>query len=260
MLRGPNFTSDSGCCELSALTCLVQSNADILVNGGATITAAMVAASGAASGVITPTPQVGAPPIPDPFASLDFSPPVAGCVPVDSTPTAGVYVLPAGVHCGNILAAKGVTLQLAPGEHYFLNCHLELKQNAVLTRDDVALIFDDKSDFKFGDQSRVTLQGRRSGAFAGFVIATTPANTGVFAISSDSVSKLLGTIYIPNATLAVSGAGNQVAQQSAWTVIVAKALDLSGTPNLVINANYAASTVPTPPGVGPRGGRVVLQK
>jgi hypothetical protein len=37
-------------------------------------------------------------------------------------------------------------------------------------------------------------------------------------------------------------------------VIVAKELRLSGSPSLYINANYDASSVPVPNGVGPRTG------
>jgi hypothetical protein len=48
----------------------------------------------------------------------------------------------------------------------------------------------------------------------------------------------------------VTGTGNNVANQSAWTVIVAQALQLQGSPNLVINANYSSSNVPVPAGAG----------
>ena len=48
----------------------------------------------------------------------------------------------------------------------------------------------------------------------------------------------------------------------AWTVVVAKALQLTGSPNLVINANYASSTVPVPAGAGNNyhSGQVTLSK
>ena len=57
-------------------------------------------------------------------------------------------------------------------------------------------------------------------------------------------------MYIPNATLQVSGS-DRVADQSAWTVIVARAIQLNGSANLVINHNYAGSTGPVPTAVGP---------
>ena len=67
------------------------------------------------------------------------------------------------------------------------------------------------------------------------------------------VESLLGVIYIPSARLVVRGTAD-VARESAWTVIVAKGLRLDGSPSLFINANYGASDVPVPSGVGPRAG------
>ena len=53
-----------------------------------------------------------------------------------------------------------------------------------------------------------------------------------------------------------------MADQSAWTVVVAKGLQLQGSPNLVINANYAGSNVPVPAGAGNNyhSGQVTLSK
>jgi hypothetical protein len=74
-----------------------------------------------------------------------------------------------------------------------------------------------------------------------------------FLISADHVESLLGVIYVPSARLIVEGTAD-VARDSAWTVIVARELRLSGSPSLFINANYDASDVPVPSGVGPRTG------
>jgi hypothetical protein len=170
-------------------------------------------------------------------------------------------VLAPGIHCGNLTVRKQAVVELLPGEHYFINGHLMLMENSQLIGTNVVLVFDDKSNFTFQDGSQISLQGRQGkSALAGFVIATTRSNTQTFTISSDAARQLLGTIYVPSATLAVSGTNNQVADQSAWTVVVAKAITLAGSPNLVINANYAGSTVPVPGGVGPRSGRVTLTR
>jgi hypothetical protein len=147
--------------------------------------------------------------------------------------------------------AKGTTLHLSPGEHFFINGKLELQEDAVLDGDDVVLIFDKKSDFKFKDQAEIRLRGRKDGAFAGFVIATTRENDHTFDISTSAARELLGTIYIPSAKLLIDGGSSKVADESAWTVIVAKALEMHGSPNLVVNANYAGSPTPVPAGVGP---------
>jgi hypothetical protein len=66
---------------------------------------------------------------------------------------------------------------------------------------------------------------------------------------SNNIRNLLGVVYIPEAKLIVQGT-DQIAEQSAWTVIVARQLQLKGSPTLVINRNYAVSDVPVPTGVG----------
>jgi hypothetical protein len=43
---------------------------------------------------------------------------------------------------------------------------------------------------------------------------------------------------------------HQAAQASQWTVVTAKAISLTGSPDIVINSNYAGSSVPVPTGVG----------
>jgi hypothetical protein len=153
-------------------------------------------------------------------------------------------------------------MQLLPGTHYFKGGTLTIKNNAVLKGSNVVLIFDKDASFNFADNSTIDLTGAQSGSYAGFVILTTRDNTNTFSISSDSARRLEGAIYIPSATLQVTGDGTRVADQSAWTVVVAQALRLQGSPNLTVNANYAASSVPVPGGVGPNysSGKVELSK
>lgn len=235
--------------QVTATGCLVHSNSDIATPSPASIAAGTVEATGSATGQISPAPQTGSPPIPDPFASLNLNIP-ATCDPLDLLYDLGVNILLPGVHCGNVIIRKNATAILLPGEHYFMKGKLQMQNNSTLQGSNVVLIFDDKSSFTFKDSSVITLQGRQSGPYAGLVIATTPSNTNTFDISTDSARTLLGTIYIPNALLSVSGGGTNVADQSAWTVVIAKGLQLSGSPKLVINDNYTGSTVPVPSGVG----------
>ena len=245
---------------MSAPGCLVQSNGEIAVMGSSALRASVVQSVGGATGAITPQPQVGAPPIPDPFSSLTISPPDPFCLPTNIIYNVGVNVILPGTHCGSINVRNGATVYLMPGEHYFMKGTLELQNHSTLTGSDVVMIFDSHSTFQFKNSSTINLSGRTSGPFAGFVVATTRDNVGTFGISSDSARRLLGTIYIPEATLAVTGFGNRVADQSAWTVVVAKAIQLTGSPNLVINSSYSGSTVPTPGGVGPTGDNRVTLK
>ena len=237
--------------QMSAAKCLVQSNDNITADSTASLTAGLAQAVGTASGPINPAAQTGAPTIADPFASMSINPPLLGlCNPLDVVYDVGVNILLPGTHCGNLTVRNGATLQLLPGEYYFTQGQLQMQNNSTLTGSNVVLVFDKTSQFSFQDSSTITLSGRTTGTYAGFVIATTRDNVGTFNISSTSAKQLEGAIYIPSATLNVTGTSDTVDDQAAWTVIVAQAIQLSGSPNLVINANYAGSQVPVPAGVG----------
>lgn len=246
--------------RMTAPSCMVHSNRDIEVSGGA-ITAAAVQAVTSAGGAISPAANTGAAPIDDPFANLELET-VGGlggaCRDVDATRekvtvSSGVHYISPGRHCGGIEATGDGRIVLQSGEHYFLKGNLLIDGSARLEGEDVVLLFDRASKFAFSAAARVNLEGRESGAFAGIVMASMRDNQQDFLISADHVESLLGVIYVPSARLIVEGTAD-VARDSAWTVIVARELRLSGSPSLFINANYDASDVPVPSGVGPRTG------
>jgi hypothetical protein len=249
--------------RLAAPACMVHSNRDIDVEGGS-ITAAAVQAVTSARGSINPSPGAGAAVIADPFAGLDLDRrPGLGCAVGGLVQTLKLTVgsrrIAPGMHCGGIEISGSARVVLEPGEHWFLAGPLTVKENARLEGDDVVLFFDKTSKFEFIDSALVRLSGRRTGEYTGIVMGATRDNTQDFIISSDNVESLLGVIYVPNALLLVEGRAD-VARESAWTVIVAQRLQLKGSPSLFINANYSASNVPVPAGVGPRtGGSRLLQ-
>ena len=143
-------------------------------------------------------------------------------------------------------------LKLLPGDHYFCK-RLDLLGNGRLEGDDVLLFFNFSFSLTAKDNSSVSLSGRRSGPWAGFVIVATRNNGNKFIIASSNVDKLLGTIYLPWGTLQVSAAGS-VGESSQWSVIVAKYIALSQNARLVINTDYEGSPVPVPIGVGNQAG------
>lgn len=246
---------DSG--RLAAPACMVHSNRDILVEGGS-ITGAAVQAVTSAGGTISPTPGTGAAPIDDPFANLDLERErrldcTAGALLQPLSLTLGVRRLPAGVHCGGLNVSGTATVYLEPGEHWFLGGHLKVSDSARLEGDDVVLFFDTASKFDFTDNALVRLAGRTTGPYAGIVMGSTRDNRQDFIISSDHVESLLGVVYVPSARMIVEGTAD-VARDSAWTVIVANSLQMKGSPSLYINADYDATRVPVPAGVGPRTG------
>ena len=253
---GSNNISLTTASIMTASNCLVQSDQNLTVDSGSAVTTGLAQATGIASGPITPAPQSGAPPIADPFASLAIDESLLGsvlCLPLLNNLSIGLNVVnPLLNSCfsGNATIPANTTIKFSPGVYYFKGCTLTLQSNAEIEGTDVVLIFDDTSSFSFQDDSQIMLSGRQSGNYAGFVIMTTRNNTNTFTISSDNAKQLEGAIYLPSATLLVTGTNNNVAKQSAWTVIVAQAIELQGSPNLVINANYSSSNVPVPAGAG----------
>jgi Flp pilus assembly protein TadG len=243
-----NLTQSS---QVTAPNCLVQSDQDIAAQNSAQVSAGAVQVVGNATGSISPTPLTGAPPLPDPFRSVNVNVPTL-CTDLSLTFTSGTQYLAPGVHCGVIVVSNNATLILQPGEHYFFAATLTLDNHAVLQGTDVALVFDATSVFSFKQSSDIELEGRQSGPLAGFVIATTRDNILTFNISTTSAHKLLGVVYMPSGLLNISGTG-KVAEASSWTVIVAHALNISGSANLTLNANYFGASVPVPAGVGTNG-------
>jgi Flp pilus assembly protein TadG len=237
--------------RIRATGCAIHANQNIRVKSSAMIQAERTQAVGTVEGPVSPAGNGGALPISDPFAALSLTPP-QDCVgkPERITQKRGeTLILPPGVHCEHFMIDKDATLILQPGDHYFMD-DLEAHKNAVIKGDDVALIFGSTKKINFADRATVQLSARKSGPFAGFLIITTRDNHQVFSIASDNVSKLLGTIYIPDAELNIATTGN-VAQDSAWSIIVADTLTMTKNPVLVINNGYAGSSVPVPQGVGP---------
>jgi hypothetical protein len=234
---------------ITANDCLVQSNANLTASGSAALWAGEARAAGSASGAIRPDPVTGAPATSDPFAAMKIEVPLLCDTLSLSLGSSTTYLKP-GLHCGVISLLGTANIVLAPGEHYFAGPSFIIGGNATITGSDVALIFKGTAA-QFTGSAALQLEGRKSGPYAGFVLITDRSYTGDIEISTSNARKLIGTIYLPNASLTVNGNNNKVADQSPWTVVVAKTIQTQGGANLTINSNYAGSTVPVPVGVGP---------
>lgn len=245
-----NLTNRSG---MQAANCLVQSNSALAVSSAAALTAGKVQSVGAAIGTSTPAPLTDVPAIPDPFASLPINVP-SRCDDFGITIRQNTTdTLQPGVHCGPILFLGSGTLNLSPGEHYFVDSQVIVGGNAQIVGSDVVVVLKGLTLMQFLGNAGLSLEGRQSGPFSGFVLITDRSYAGTVYFSTTSARKLLGTIYLPNATLFVSGNGNRVADQSPWTVLVARRILVGGSANLIINSSYFSTAVPVPSGVGPSG-------
>ena len=261
-VMGPSAGDDlhlTGGSQLQA-PCLVHGNQNLTVDAGAALTATESEAGLTATGPITPSANMGAPVIGDPFTALNTSFPT-NCTQAPGSNNVNItanQTLPAGVHCGSMTVVGNTVLTLGPGEHYF-GGNLTLKGGAQIAGTDVVMIFAKGVTLDFKGASSISLVGRQSGPLAGFVLIDDRADTGTFNLQSDPFVNVTGAIYVPNATLNIQGS-QRAGQASDWTVIAASALTMTGSPDLVINTNYTGSTVPVPIGVGPaKGGKLVLK-
>ena len=247
LLRGLRAQSNS---NIVANNCLVHANGNIVTAGAARIVAGTIQATQTASGTgYSPTANSGALAIGDPFSSRRIEREDA-CENSEADKTYSgttTATLTAGVHEGGITVTGNARLVLAPGEHYFCE-DLVLSGSGILTGDNVVLIFDDDSLQATGN-SQISLTGRTTGDWAGFLMVATRDTDDTMLISSAFVDKLLGTIYLPNAPLVVNATGT-VAEDSKWSVIVARRIEMDRNARLVINTDYAGSGVPVPMGVG----------
>ncbi|MCX7325934.1 MAG: hypothetical protein NTZ14_16230, partial [Hyphomicrobiales bacterium] len=115
------------------------------------------------------------------------------------------------------------------------------------------------AQLNFTANSSISLTAPRSGTMAGILISEDRNNsTGLLhQIMSNDARTLLGTIYLPRGRLHV-GANKPVADQSAYTIVVARQFSLAQGPTMVLNTNYSATDIPVPDGVGPLSGKTVL--
>ena len=248
----------TGGSQINAPGCAVDSNQSVNVDAGAALAAGLTEAGSTATGSINPAAMTGAANIPDPFASLNIAAPSTCAGGAPQVTVNANMVLPAGVHCGDYQVIGNVTLTLATGEHYFEG-DLTGKGGSMITGSDVVVVFGPNTKLDLKGASNISLNGRLTGPLAGFVIAVDRGASGTFQIQTDPFTNITGAVYAPSVNLDFDGT-HQAAQASQWTVVTAKAITLTGSPDIVINSNFTGSTVPVPTGVGSATqGNVVLK-
>jgi len=218
-----------------------------------------------------PPPETDCPVLDDPLEMRE-TPGVGGC-DFDGLKIKDSQSISPGHYCGGLMIEGDAEVTAQPGTYIISGGKLEVKDKASLLGEDVAFFFDDDAaTFDFKDEAVVELSGPREGPMAGLLFyENRDAKKGrKFKISSDSVRKLIGTIYLPNGIFRASatdegllpeavGLLEVVGEASTYTIIVANKIELDGV-NLVINADYAASDVPVPAGLGPKSTSVRLSK
>ena len=216
------------------------------------------------SGNYAPRLPVTCPALPDPFVGRFQSLTSTTCPFLSAGLTISTsQTLPPGVYCGGIRVKTGATLTLSPGTVVIKNGPLWLEPSSGLIGDGVTLQFSNELPLTVSlwvdSNASVSLSAPKTGLLAGMLMVEDPSNKsyGVYNVNSAKASNLLGTIYLPKGVLNV-GAQGAVGDRSAYTVIVCLKLFITNGANLFLNANYSATDVPVPKGVGPMAGSPTL--
>ena len=264
--------------RVTAPDCFVQANSKNSEGLSARSLSLLVSSSACTSGgyegdssVFLPVPETDCPVLDDPLAMRE-PPPVGGC-DFDGVKIDADQNIAPGHYCGGLKIEKEAEVVAERGTYIISGGPLEVTDSASLTGDDVAFYFaDDDATFVFKKEAVVELSGPTEGPLAGLLFYENPSakKDRQYKISSNSVRKLIGTIYLPRGIFRakVSDEGiiplptdplRIIGEASTYTIIVANKIELEGV-NLVINADYAASDVPVPPGLGPKSTSVRLSR
>ncbi len=285
---------------LTAPECAIVSNSTaargVSVSGSAKLNAEMICSSGGYEGGwrhYDPLPITDCPPYEDPL-SQRTPPAFGGCdhydkVIGDTTPIHSVelnniiaetiagldganpgtlpgytrYDLFPGVYCGGLyISDQDADVHLAPGVYVIKDGDLHVDKGARVFGHGVGFYLEGTSPtFNFDKTSIVHLKAPETGPLAGLLFweADSVGAGETYMIESANARELLGTIYLKKGTLLIDSA-LPIADSSAYTAIVARKVQMSGSPDLFLNADYQLTNVPVPNGVGPIGGSTYLRE
>ncbi|MDZ7628452.1 MAG: TadE/TadG family type IV pilus assembly protein [Parvularculaceae bacterium] len=167
-----------------------------------------------------------------------------------------------GVYCGGLRIRADADVHLEPGIYVFKDGPLEVELGGRLFGEGAGLFFTGPGAvFTFWPASIVHLTAPTDGLMAGMLVMEDRERNSVenYSILSDNARTLLGTIYLPNGRLRIASL-MPIADNSAYTAIVVRYLQMFGSPQLVLNTDYTLTDVPVPEGIGSSGGQVFLRE
>ncbi len=252
--------------ELSASSCAVYSNSSdnrgLSSNSNSVLLAALICSAGGADGQpfnFDPEPLTDCPTIEDPLADRP-APPVGSCTAHDREIKDITTTIGPGVYCGGLRIDGNARVHLSPGIYVIKDGPFNVDSNSEIDGEHVAFYLTGAgSTFRFASNAKVTLSAPTDGPLAGllFFEARNSPPLRQHQILSNYARELVGTIYLPNGRFIID-ADNEVADQSAYTAIVARRIELFSGPKLVLNTDYGLTDVPVPDGLGGAGQSVVL--
>ena len=270
----------SGASSITASDCGVYSNSTSSsgINSNhqnAFLESASTFTSGGFTGLpsnFSPEPISDSPPIQDPLKERGY-PPIASCkaknrdlqFPLrgnkkDSRLQDGVLTLEEGTYCDGLRVTGKIEVNFKPGVYVFKDGPLEILGNATISGENVGFFFTgDDATFTFTGSSQVKLTAPDEGLMAGLLFfedRDSPTNRE-FRIETRDAELFEGTVYLPRGRFVIDKA-SRLGQQSNWTAIIAHQIETGNGPELEINSDFSASTIPVPEGIAPSSGQPIL--
>jgi hypothetical protein len=244
--------------SLVADGCDVYSNTKIplglVVNDNATLKADLICVSGGyvalSPGAVQPKPITDCPSFDDPLASRP-APKVGGCDHLAMIILNQNKTLNPGVYCGGLTILGNSKVKLNPGVYIINNGLLKVSGSASMTGENVGFYLSGLLTLMFFDSgSTIDLTAPKDGPLAGilFFEDRKAPPLRIHHIGSNNARNLVGTIYLPLGILFVD-ANAPVADNSAYTALVVRSLQLSKGPKLVLHGDYKSTDIPVPDGL-----------
>lgn len=254
--------------RVTGRNCAVYSNSAhtnaLVAKNSATLTASFICSRGGKSGGpgnFDPPPLTDCPGFEDPLAGR-VEPVVGACDETDLVVSAQTTTLRAGTYCGGLTITDGSVVELEDGVYTFKDGPLVIDEGSSLKGQGVGFYLTGAdATLRIDNDSSISLAAPTSGALAGLLIFESRSQplSGVHKLLSNNAPVLLGTIYLSRGELRID-AEAPIAQDSAYTAIVARTMRLYGGPHLILNTNYDQTDVPVPKGIRGAGQPVALVK
>lgn len=243
--------------KLKATGCAVYANStddeSIKVKTASSINADLTCTAGGidySGGTITPAGLSDCPVMEDPLADRT-APTVGSCDHNNLVLSTGPHTLSPGTYCGGLAVTGTATVTLTEGVYIIKDGALLIAGNANVTGDHAGFYLTGNSAvININGNATVDMEGPRTGDLAGLLFFEDRAASKerTHRISAANAHTLTGTIYLPRGELRIDPK-SKVAENSAYTAIIAQTLRLSDGPELVLNSDYGATDVPVPDGI-----------
>ena len=245
--------------------CDVYSNTNtplgLVVKDNATLEAELICVSGGyvalSPRAVKPDPLTDCPKFDDPLASRP-PPKVTGCDYLAMIIINQNKTLNPGVYCGGLTILGNSKVKLNPGVYIISNGLLKVSGTASMTGENVGFYLSGLLTLMYFDSgTTIDLTAPTDGPLAGilFFEDRKAPPLRIHRIGSNNARNLVGTIYLPLGILFID-ANAPVADNSAYTALVVRSLQLSEGPNLVLHSDYQSTNIPVPDGL--IGGQAVL--